>query len=144
MGSEPEVLLIEDNPGDVELIHAGLASTGLFAARHWHVVPDGEQALDYLRQRDAYAAAPRPQLILLDLNLPGRDGREILAEIKGDAAIRDIPVIVLSSSDDARDVELSRALRAEAHIRKADNLPQLIEILNRIHRFCRDRLETPP
>lgn len=139
-----EILLVEDNPSDVELMRAGIESSGIFRFEHWHVVPDGEQALAYLRRRDPFAKARRPHLVLLDLNLPGRDGREILAEIKSDREINSIPVIVLSSSDEEHDIRLSYELQADAYIRKARDLPQLIDILDQIHRFWLDRIESPP
>src|ERR1700722_812634 len=93
LGRPAEILLVEDNPGDVELTQEALKSGKLIT--HLHVVPDGEEAMAFLRRQGKYAAVPRPDIVLLDLNLPKKDGREVLAEIKADENLKVIPVVVL-------------------------------------------------
>jgi CheY-like chemotaxis protein len=97
-----EILLVEDNPGDVRLAVEGLKEAGI--RNNLHVVSDGVEAMTFLRRQRKYTQATRPDVILLDLNLPRKDGREVLAEIKEDPDLRHIPVVVLTESDDAEDV----------------------------------------
>jgi len=127
------MLLIEDNPGDVRLAQEALKSSKLF--NQLHVVEDGFQAMDFLRQKGGYSVAPRPDLILLDLNLPGKDGREVLDEIKNDADLRRIPVVILTTSNDERDVLASYNLHANCYITKPINLDQFAHIVQGIEDF---------
>ena len=105
-----QILLVDDSPGDVRLIREALRETAV--AKELHVVTDGEDAMHFLRRAGRHATAPTPDLILLDLNLPRKDGREVLEEIKSDARLRRIPVIVLTTSQDERDVRTSYDLQA--------------------------------
>ncbi len=128
-----DILLVEDNPGDVRLVLEAFREVGpdvhLTAAR------DGEEALAVLRRQGAQAAAPRPALILLDLNLPRMDGRELLAEIKADPALRPIPVVVLTSSRQDQDVLACYDLHANCYITKPADLDQFIAIVRSIVDF---------
>ena len=101
-GRPVEILLVEDNPADAELALIGLRAGRVM--NDVHVVEDGEQAMAFLTQGDGYEDAPRPDLILLDLNLPGMDGREVLKEVKNDPDLKSIPVVVLTTSNAAPDV----------------------------------------
>jgi CheY-like chemotaxis protein len=107
-----EVLLVEDDPGDVVLIREAFEHNKVYNALH--VVSDGVQALEFLRREGDYADAPRPDLMLLDLNLPRKDGRQVLAEVKEDAELRTIPVVVLTTSDAEEDIARSYDLHANA------------------------------
>jgi len=126
------VLLVEDNPGDVGLIRRGLARQQPLT--HLHVTKDGVQALDFLR-RSAAGVAPRPDLILLDLNLPQMDGCELLQQIKEDAALRSIPVVVLSSSQAEADVARSYAHSANCYITKPLDLEQYLAVIGAVQHF---------
>jgi CheY-like chemotaxis protein len=133
MGKAVEILLIEDNPGDVRLtleaLHEGKVKNNLVVA------PDGEAALAILRREGAHAEAARPDLILLDLNLPKKDGREVLAEIKADAQLRCIPVVVLTTSKSEEDVLRSYQLNANCYITKPVDLEQFIRVVRAIEDF---------
>ena len=126
------VLLVEDNPGDVGLIRRGLAHRQ--PPTHLHVTRDGVQALDFLR-RSAAGGAPRPDLILLDLNLPQMDGHELLQQIKEDAALKSIPVVVLSSSQAEGDVARSYAEYANCYITKPLDLEQYLAVIAAVQHF---------
>jgi CheY-like chemotaxis protein len=112
-----ELLLIEDNRADARLVLEALRVGPL--ATHLSVARDGYEASAFLNREGAHAAAPRPDLVILDLDLPGKHGREVLAEIKADAALRTIPVIVLTGSNEAEDILRSYQLHANAYITKA-------------------------
>ena len=127
------VLLVEDNPGDAELTREAIES-GKIVVR-LEVVVDGEQALAYLRRLPPYESAERPDLILLDLNLPKISGREVLAEIKQDEALRAIPVVVLSSSDAAVDISKSYDLGANCYATKPVGLAEFQSIVRAIEQF---------
>ncbi|MBI2194498.1 MAG: response regulator [Planctomycetes bacterium] len=124
---ELEILLVEDNPGDVDLIREGLQATGLNVLLR--VVRDGEDALAYLRRERLYASAPRPDLILLDLNLPRKDGREVMTEIKADPNLRAIPVVVLTNSQAERDILDSYNLHANCYIMKPFALDEFLRAI---------------
>ena len=111
-----EILLVEDNPGDVMLTQEAFHEGKL--AHRLSVTVDGEEAMDFLRQRGVHANAPRPDLILLDLNLPKKDGREVLAELKNDPSLRHIPVIVLTTSEAELDVWNAYKLHANCYLTK--------------------------
>lgn len=111
-----EVLLVEDSPGDVRLTKEAFQDAN--SAVHINVAADGIEAMEFLKQRGKYADAPRPDLILLDLNLPKMDGREVLAQIKGDASLKTIPTIILSTSEAKADVEKSYELQANCYLAK--------------------------
>lgn len=132
-GRPIEILLVEDNPGDVRLtieaLKEGKVSNRLSVAR------DGVEALAFLRREGAHGSAPRPDLILLDLNLPRRDGREVLAEIKADARLRRIPVVVLTTSKAEEDILRTYDLHANCYINKPVDLDQFISVVRSIDDF---------
>ncbi|WHZ13997.1 MAG: Two-component transcriptional response regulator, LuxR family [Nitrospira sp.] len=128
-----EILLVEDNPGDVRLTREALKEAKVI--NNLNVIKDGMEALAYLRKEGPYAAAPRPHLILLDLNLPKRDGREVLATIKADEALKRIPVVVLTTSQDEQDVLKSYNLHANCYITKPVDLDQFIRVVRSIEDF---------
>jgi len=136
------VLLVEDNPGDVDLTREVLREGKLHL--DLHVAMDGVEAMEFLRRRGAHAQAPRPDLILLDLNLPRKDGREVLAEIKADPELRRIPVVVLSSSDAERDIVRSYDLHANCYVTKPVDLGQFITIVKTIEEFWMTIVRLPP
>ncbi|HZS00672.1 MAG TPA: response regulator [Chloroflexota bacterium] len=140
-GRAIEILLVEDNPGDVRLTVEALADGKICNSLHF--VKDGLEALAFLRREGAYTAAPRPDLILLDLNLPGKDGRDVLAEIRQDAALRDIPVIILTASRADRDLLRSYALQADGYMTKPIDLPQLIALVHAFQDFWMTVVRTP-
>lgn len=128
-----EILLVEDNPGDVDLVRIALEENKL--CNHLHVAEDGEQALEFLRRQGAYGKAPRPDLILLDLNLPRKDGREVLAEIKADDNLRRIPVVVLTTSAQDEDVLRVYNLNANCYVTKPMDFDQFAKVVKAIDRF---------
>ena len=128
-----DILLIEDNAGDVRLTQEALRE-GRYASR-LHVARDGVEALAFLRGEGGFAAAPRPDLIFLDLNLPRRSGHEVLAEIKQDAALKTIPVVVLTSSEADEDIHSSYALHANCYITKPVDFDRFISIVRAIEDF---------
>jgi CheY-like chemotaxis protein len=132
-GRPVEILLVEDNPGDVRLTRESLKD-GKVQTR-LSVVPDGDAALDFLHRRGDHAAAPRPDLILLDLNLPGRSGREVLADIKADENLRRIPVVVLTSSQAEQDIVESYNLNANCYVTKPVDLDQFMRVVRSIEDF---------
>ncbi len=133
MGRPVEILLVEDNPGDVDLAREGLEQGKV--RNNLYVAGDGEEALAFLRRQGPYAGVPRPDVILLDLNLPRKDGREVLAEIKADEALKHIPVVVLTTSKDEEDVLRSYRLHANCYITKPLNFQQFIEVVKNIEQF---------
>ncbi|MFQ5923796.1 MAG: response regulator [Anaerolineales bacterium] len=128
-----EILLIEDDPGAVRLTYEALKM--LEAPKKLHLAFDGLEALAFLRQEGRHRDAPRPDLILLDLLLPRRDGLEILTEIKTDRALKSIPLIVMTNSRDDEDIHLSYDLQANCFIRKPVDLDQFLEVFKSIESF---------
>ncbi|MEA2283820.1 MAG: hypothetical protein QOK21_4427 [Solirubrobacteraceae bacterium] len=128
-----EVLLVEDDPGDVLLIEEAFEFNKV--RNNLNVVSDGVEALEYLRREGRYADARRPGLILLDLNLPRKDGREVLAEVKDDSALRSIPVVVLTTSKAEEDVLRSYDLHANAYVTKPVDFDRFIEVVRQIDEF---------
>ena len=137
-----EILLIEDNDGDVRLTREAL-NEGRIRNR-LNVVNDGEQALAYLRRQGGHAGAPRPDLILLDLNLPRLDGREVLAEIKGDPELKQIPVVVLTSSRAEQDLLRAYDLHANCIISKPVAFEEFIDVVRSIEDFWLTIVVLPP
>ncbi|MFQ6132216.1 MAG: response regulator [Armatimonadota bacterium] len=137
-----EILLVEDNPGDVRLTQEGLKQGKI--CNHLSVVADGEEALAFLRREGEYADAARPDLILLDLNMPRKDGREVLAEVKADEALRHIPVVVLTTSDAEKDILRSYDLHANCYITKPVDLDQFLEVVKAIDDFWLSVVKLPP
>ncbi|MBD1909310.1 MULTISPECIES: response regulator [unclassified Leptolyngbya] len=136
------ILLVEDNRGDIRLIQEALKSTS--AACEVVVTRDGMEAMTYLRQDGEYEAAIRPDLILLDLNLPKKDGREVLAEIKADPDLQHIPIIVLTTSRSEEDIFKSYDLHVNCYISKSRNLAQLFKIVRGIEEFWLETAILPP
>jgi CheY-like chemotaxis protein len=128
-----DVLLVEDDDGDVLMTKEAFEHHKI--RNNLHVVNDGEQALQFLRREGEYADAPRPGLILLDLNLPRRDGREVLAELKNDPELRLIPVVVLTTSEAEEDIVRSYALHANAYVSKPVDFERFIEVIRQIDDF---------
>jgi chemotaxis family two-component system response regulator Rcp1 len=128
-----EILLVEDNPSDVLLTQIAMKQCKI--VNNLHVAEDGEEALAFLRREGKHAGAPRPDLVLLDLNLPRMDGREVLATIKSDMALRTIPVVVLTTSDAERDVTQSYALHANAYITKPVDITQFVRVVRSLDDF---------
>jgi chemotaxis family two-component system response regulator Rcp1 len=128
-----KILLVEDNPGDVRLTIEALREGKVH--NELTVAGDGEQALALLRRQGEHADAPRPDVILLDLNLPRKDGREVLAEIKSDEDLRRIPVVILTTSKAEEDILRSYALHANCYVTKPVNLEQFITVVKSIEDF---------
>jgi CheY-like chemotaxis protein len=128
-----DVLLVEDDQGDVLMTREAFAHHKI--RNELHVATDGEQALRFLRREGEYEDAPRPGLILLDLNLPRRDGREVLAEIKADPDLRTIPVVVLTTSEAEEDILRSYSLHANAYVSKPVDFERFVEVIRRIDDF---------
>jgi CheY-like chemotaxis protein len=130
---EIDVLLVEDDPGDVLMTREAFEENKV--ANRLAVVSDGESAMAYLRKEGAYADAPTPDLVLLDLNLPRLDGREVLAAMKSDAGLRSIPVVVLTTSEAEEDVLRSYALHANAYVTKPVDFQRFIDVVRQIDDF---------
>ena len=137
-----EILLVEDNPGDVDLAREALENSKI--RNTLSVVGDGEEALAFLHRRGKYAAAPRPDLILLDLNLPRKSGREVLAEIKSDDHLKRIPVVILTVSKDEEDILASYNLHANCYITKPIDLHQFLRVVRAIEDFWLTIVKLPP
>jgi two-component system, chemotaxis family, response regulator Rcp1 len=137
-----EILLVEDNPGDADLAKAALEHSKIHNTLH--VAGDGEEAMTFLRQTGKHAGAPRPDLVLLDLNLPKKDGREVLAEIKSDDDLKRIPVVILTISKDEEDVLKSYNLHANCFITKPIDLDQFLKVVKSIEDFWLSIVKLPP
>ena len=133
MESNIHVLLVEDNPADADLTRETLETSKLHLALS--VAIDGIEAMRFLRREGEYAGVPRPDLILLDLNLPKKDGRQILSEIKADSEFRRIPIVILTSSDAERDVAQSYALGANCYVTKPVDLKAFQAIVQAVEDF---------
>ena len=142
--SQPiEILLVEDNPADVRLTREALHVDGK-VRNSLHAVEDGELALDFLHRRGAYANMLRPDLVLLDLKLPGKSGLDVLAEIKADATLRSIPVVILTSSQAEQDIARSYDLHANAYVSKPVGLDKFIAAVKAIEGFWLEIVKLPP
>jgi chemotaxis family two-component system response regulator Rcp1 len=128
-----EILLVEDNPGDVRLTIEALKEGKV--RNNMSVARDGVEALDFLFRRGAFAQAPRPDIILLDLNLPKKDGREVLAEVKQDKVLRRIPVVVLTTSSADEDILKSYDLHVNCYVTKPVDMDRFIEVVKAIDSF---------
>lgn len=137
-----EILLVEDNPGDVRLTMEALREGKVH--NRVSVAQDGVEAMAFLRQEGKYAAAPRPDLILLDLNLPKKDGREVLAEIKADDKLKHIPVVILTTSHAEQDILKSYDLHANCYVTKPVDLDQFISVVRSIEDFWLTVVALPP
>lgn len=136
------ILLVEDSPEDVLFTEEALKEAKV--ANELHVAEDGEQALDYVNRRGSHADAPRPDLIILDLNLPKLDGREVLAELKDDPDLKRIPVVVLTMSASEEDVIRAYDQHANAYVRKPIGLDRFVEIVRSIDEFWLGIVTLPP
>ncbi|MEI8306307.1 MAG: response regulator [Chloroflexales bacterium] len=136
-----EILLIEDNPGDVRLTKEALRESKV--STRMHVVLDGVQAMAFLHREGDYAGVPRPDLILLDLNLPKKSGREVLADIKGDEQFRRIPVVILTTSQAEQDIIETYNLHANAYVNKPVDLDQFIKVVKSIEDFWFEIVRLP-
>jgi CheY-like chemotaxis protein len=137
-----EVLLVEDDPGDVLMTQEAFEEHKV--RNNLAVVNDGAEAIAYLRREGQYADAARPDLVLLDLNLPRRDGREVLAEIKGDPDLRQIPVVVLTTSQADEDIVRSYQLHANAYVTKPVDFDRFISVIRQIDEFFVSVVKLPP
>ena len=137
-----EILLVEDNPGDARLAQEALKE-GRMTSR-LKVVVDGVEAMAYLRREGQYAGVPRPNLVLLDLNLPRKDGRQVLAELKADEDLRRIPVVVLTTSQAEQDILRSYDLHANCYITKPVDLDRFISVVRSIEEYWCSVVTLPP
>lgn len=137
-----EILMVEDNPGDVRLTREAMKDAKV--SNTLRVVEDGVAALDFLYQRGDYGDAPRPDLILLDLNLPKKNGREVLEEIKQDARLKTIPVVILTTSQAEEDVVRAYSLHANCYITKPVDFAQFTKIVRTIEDFWLSIVTLPP
>jgi two-component system, chemotaxis family, response regulator Rcp1 len=140
-GAPIEILLVEDNPDDADLTLDALRDGKV--RNRVTVVEDGVEAMAYLRREGPYAAAFRPDLILLDLNLPRKNGREVLAEIKQDPSLRRIPVVIMTSSDDERDILAAYNLYVNCYVTKPVDLDQFIKVVKSIEHFWLSVVKLP-
>ena len=140
-GKPIEVLLVEDSPGDVRLTQEVFRNTNLSV--HLHVASDGVEAMAFLRHEGAYVHAPRPELILLDLNLPKMDGREVLALIKGDDSLKTIPTVILTTSDAEIDILNSYQMRANSYLSKPVQLDAFESLVRSINDFWLTKAKLP-
>ncbi len=137
-----EILLVEDNPGDVRLTREALKDAKV--RNHLSVVEDGDQAMQFLRGEGTYADAPHPDLVLLDLNLPGKDGRAVLAEIKRDEKLRRVPVVVLTTSRSEEDILRAYNLNANCYVTKPVDFEQFLHVVRSIEDFWVEIVKLPP
>lgn len=137
-----EVLLVEDNPGDVRLTREALKEGKVWNTLH--VVEDGVAAMAFMRREGEYAHAPRPDLILLDLNLPRKDGREVLALLKADENLKRIPVIILTTSQAEEDILKAYNLNANCYISKPVDFEQFLKVVRSIKEFWLTIVKLPP
>lgn len=140
-GRAIEILLVEDNPGDVRLVREALDHNKL--ANPLSVVEDGEEAMAALRTEGRFAGKARPDLVLLDLNLPRKDGREVLAEMKADPELKKIPVVVLTSSQSEADVLTSYELHANCYVVKPVALQDFVTVIRQIRSFWLQIVKLP-
>jgi two-component system, chemotaxis family, response regulator Rcp1 len=137
-----DILLVEDSAADVRLTREELKEAKVL--NHLHVARDGISALEFLRQQGPFAASPRPDLVLLDLNLPRKDGREVLAEMKNDASLKRIPVVVLTTSRAEEDIVRSYDLHANAYVTKPVDLTQFLNVIRSFEEFWLAVVTLPP
>ena len=136
-----DVLLVEDDPGDILMTREAFEHYKI--RNQLHVVTDGEEALQFLRRTGGYASAPRPGLILLDLNLPRRDGLEVLAELKQDPVLQIIPVVILTTSQAEEDILRSYSLHANAYVSKPVDFDRFMDVIRQIDNFFVTVVELP-
>ena len=137
-----EILLVEDNPGDERLTREALKEGKVYSNLHW--VKDGVEAMEFLRRQGKYQDVPRPDIILLDLNLPKKDGREVLQDIKNDPELKRIPVVILTTSKAEEDVLRSYDLHANCYVTKPVDLEKFIVVVKSIDVFWLTVVTLPP
>jgi len=137
-----DILLVEDNPGDVRLTKEALKDAKVL--NEIYVARDGVEAMEFLNKKGSFAEAPTPDMILLDLNLPRKDGREVLAEIKKDPKLKHIPVIILTTSKADEDIVKTYNLHANAYITKPVDLNRFVEIMHALEEFWFTIVKLPP
>jgi CheY-like chemotaxis protein len=137
-----EILLVEDNPGDERLTREALKEGKVYSNLHW--VKDGVEAMEFLRRQGKHAGSPRPDIILLDLNLPKKDGREVLQDIKNDDELKRIPVVVLTTSKAEEDVLRTYNLHANCYVTKPVDLEKFIVVVKSIDVFWLTVVTLPP
>lgn len=137
-----QVLLVEDSPGDVRLTQEAFRTANRSVVLH--VATDGVEAMAFLRQQGKYTHVPRPDLILLDLNLPRMDGREVLAQVKDDDSLRTIPTVILTTSDSEADVVTSYQLHANCYLTKPVMMEAFEELVEHINSFWLTMVKLPP
>jgi chemotaxis family two-component system response regulator Rcp1 len=142
MSGPIDILVVEDNEGDVHLMREALKRAKV--SNRVHVASDGVEAMEFLRRQGAFAEAPRPDLVLLDLNLPNMDGREVLDEMKKDATLRTIPVVVVTSSAAEQDVVRTYSLNANAYVTKPVDLHQFLHVIGAVGEFWLQIVKLPP
>jgi chemotaxis family two-component system response regulator Rcp1 len=140
-GDVMEVLLVEDSPGDVRLMQEAFRPNKFI---HLNVTTDGAEAMAFLRQEEMYVRAPRPNIVLLDLNLPKMDGREVLARIKADENLRMIPIVILTTSDEESDIMKSYQLHANCYLTKPVQLDSFETCVRGISDFWLTKVKLPP
>jgi CheY-like chemotaxis protein len=140
-GKTIEVLLVEDSPGDVRLTREAFRDANV--SIRLHVASDGVEAMAFLRRQDEHIHAPRPDLILLDLNLPRMDGREVLAQVKEDPSLKTIPTVILTTSEAEADIMKSYELQANAYLSKPVQLDEFESLVNSIKDFWLTRVKLP-
>jgi len=140
-GRPVEILLVEDNPGDVRLTREALKEAKV--RNSLSVVGDGVEAMAFLRREGSYATAPRPDIVLLDLNLPKKDGREVLAEVKADPDLRRIPVVILTTSKAEEDILKTYDLHANCFVTKPVDFDQFIKVIRSIEGFWLTIVQLP-
>jgi CheY-like chemotaxis protein len=136
-----DILLIEDNLGDIELTIEALKEGNI--VNNLHIARDGEEAMDFLRKKGLHAGAVRPDLILLDLNLPKRDGREVLGKIKQDPILRIIPIVVLTSSEEDGDITMCYMLHANCYIVKPTDFGKFAQVVKILENFWLQTVKLP-
>ena len=136
-----EVLLVEDSPGDVRLTREALKEGKV--RNNLSVVNDGVEAMEFLRRQGKYAEAPRPDIVLLDLNMPRKDGREVLAEMKSDESLKRIPVVILTTSEAEQDILKTYDLHANCYLTKPVDLEQFISIVKSVEDFWLTIVQLP-
>ena len=146
MNPAPEILLVDDNPGDVDLVGRALADS--VPSHRIHAVNDGEEAIAFLRRVGKYSDAVRPDLLMLDLNLPRKDGRAVLADVKSDPLLRQIPVVIFSTSRSRRDIARSYELGANCYVCKPCGLADFFAAVQSVEKFwfghvCLPSMEKP-
>lgn len=140
-GKVIDILLVEDNPGDARLTQEAFRDSKV--ANNLHVVSDGALAMEFLRREGAFKNAPRPDIVLLDLNLPKKDGRQVLAEMKSDPDLKSIPTVVLTTSEAEQDIIQSYQLHANCYLTKPVDLEKFLKIIRCIEDFWLSFVKLP-